>query len=218
MNLINNAGTESIDDDNKNINIKSYLLDPLSVIIKLAILGNKSIGTKISINDNIIYFQEPGMFQSFCRYIFHANKTELQYLYNPIQLACTIYLSKEAIAKTPRMKQLFLCALKGLSNLIETYKSCSIIRLCLNYFYTIITNHVEETYNDSIFHKDGMTLLYTDEIVKIMQKQWTSEKIKVVLDIIAFLSADTMAIENVKSLENIMQNIDKETKKLISQN
>jgi hypothetical protein len=38
-----------------------FILDPLSVIIKLAILSNKSIGTKICISRNIIYFQEPGV-------------------------------------------------------------------------------------------------------------------------------------------------------------
>jgi hypothetical protein len=215
--LVGGGGT-SIDNDNKNINIKLYMLDPLSVIVKLAILGKKPVGTKISINENVIYFQEPGMFQGFCRYIFHTNKTELQYLYNPIQIACKTYLSSEYIAKTPRMKQLFLCSLSGITNLMETYKACSIIRLCLNYFYTIIVNHVEQIYNDNIFHKDGMTSIYTEEMVICMHAQWTHEKIKVILDIISFLANDSNAIENVKSLENIMRNIDKETQKIVLQN
>ena len=53
MNNIN-----SLPDDNNNINIKTYLLDPLSVIVKLAILSNKPIGTKLLIQNNVIYFQE----------------------------------------------------------------------------------------------------------------------------------------------------------------
>ena len=47
----------TLPENNNNINIKSYMLDPLSVIIKLAILSNKPIGTKILIQDNVIYFQ-----------------------------------------------------------------------------------------------------------------------------------------------------------------
>ena len=74
----------SIPDDNLNINIKLFLLDPLSVIIKLAILSNKPIGTKLLIHNNIIYFQEPGPFQVLCRVIYKSNKTDLQYMYNPI--------------------------------------------------------------------------------------------------------------------------------------
>ena len=33
--------------DNKTLDLQLYILDPLSVIIKLAILSNKPIGTKI---------------------------------------------------------------------------------------------------------------------------------------------------------------------------
>ena len=144
----------TIPENNININTKLFILDPLSVIIKLAILSNKSVGTKILIKNNIIYLQEPGLFQALCRYIFNTNKTDLQYMYNPIHIACNVFLSKEFITKTPRIKNLFICAQLGIEKLIETYKNCSIIRLCLNYYYTIITNYVEQIYNDTIFHKD----------------------------------------------------------------
>ena len=47
---------DPLPDNNQNINIKGFLLDPLSVIIKLAILSNKPVGTKILIKNNILYF------------------------------------------------------------------------------------------------------------------------------------------------------------------
>jgi hypothetical protein len=145
---------DPLPDNNSNVNTKSYLLDPLSIIIKLAILSNKPVGTKILIKNNILYFQEPGMFQSFCRIIYQTNKTDLQYMYNPIQFACQTFLTKDFIKATPRMKNLFVCAQNGIKKLIETYKTNSIICLTLNYFYVIITNHVEQVYNETIFHKD----------------------------------------------------------------
>jgi len=205
----------TLPDNNNNINIKLFLLDPLSVIIKLAILSNKPVGTKISIQNNIVYLQEPGPFQALCRFIFHSNKTDLQYMYNPIQLACQTFLTKEYIQKTPRIKNLFVCAQNGIKKLMETYSNCSIIVLSLNYYYTIIANHVEQIYNDTIFHKDGMTSLYTKEFIDELTKKWTQEKIKIVLDLIGFLTNDTMAINNVKSLENIMDNIDKESREIL---
>ena len=58
--------TNSIPDDD-NTNLHFYILEPLSVIIKLAIISNKPIGTKLRMYNNIIYFQEPGIFQGFCR-------------------------------------------------------------------------------------------------------------------------------------------------------
>ena len=139
MNLQNN-----LPENKENINIKSFLLDPLSVIIKLAIISKKPVGTKVLIQNNIIYLQEPGPFQAICRMFYNSNKTDLQYIYNPIQLACETFLSKESKKNNNRLTSLFNCALNGLKKLIETYKSCSIITLCLNYYYAIITNFIEE--------------------------------------------------------------------------
>jgi hypothetical protein len=206
----------NLPENNPNINIKLFLLDPLSVIIKLAIIGNKPVGTKILIQNNVMYLQEPGPFQAFCRLINKSNKTDLQYMYNPIQIACTTFLTKENIQKTPRLTNLFICAQNGIKKLIETYKNCSIITLCLHYYYAIITNHVEQKFNDSIFYKDSFTSLYTKELINTLNEQWSQEKIKVILDLISFLTNDSMATENVKSIDTIMINIDKNTQQLLS--
>ena len=206
----------TLPENNSKINIKLFILDPLSVIIKLAILSNKPVGTKLLIQNNVIYFQEPGIFQAVTRMFFNSNKTDLQYIYNPIQIACQTFLTKEFIQKIPRIPKLFVCAQNGLQKLIETYKNCSIITLCLNYYYAIITNHLEQHNNDKLFYKDGMTLLYTKEIVDNSNKQWHDENIKVVLDIITFLTKDVMAMNNVKSLENIMENIDRNTQTILN--
>ena len=202
---------QSIPDNPQNINIKLFVLDPLSVIIKLAILGNKPVGTKIIIHTNVMYFQEPGPFQSLCRYVYNTNKTDLQYLYNPIELAAAHFLSKEYVAKTPRVKTLFAAAQRGLDRLMETYRNSPIIRLCLHYYSVIIANHLSQTYNDAIFRKDGMSLLYIRETVDALNAAWTPEKIKIILDLITFLTNDATAETNVKSLENIIDTIDKDT-------
>ena len=206
---------ESLPDNNTQINLKTFVLDPLSVIIKLAVIGNKPVGTKILISNNVIYLQEPGPFQELCRVFFKTNKTDLQYMYNPIELACKQFLSKDFVKTTPRIKNLFLCAQNGIKRLIETYKINSIICLTLNYFNVIITNHVEQTYNETIFNKDGMSSLYTKELLEQVFTYWTQEKIKVVLDLISFLTNDKSASSNVKSLENIMETNDIELSKIL---
>ena len=208
------SNPSSLPDNNEYTNVRLLLLDPLSVIIKLAILGNKPVGTKILIQNNVIYIQEPGMFQAVCRIFFNSNKTDLQYMYNPIHLACNQFLSKEFVQKNPRIKQLFECAQHGLQRMIETYKKCTIIHLCLNYYLAIITSHLEQKYNEHIFYKDGLTCMYTKEIIDALNTQWSDEKIKIVLDIIGFLLNDASASTNVKSLENIMQTIDQTTQHL----
>ena len=197
--------------DNRPIDQHLFILDPLSVIIKLAILGNKPIGTKICISRNIIYFQEPGIFQGFCRYFLKTNKTDLQYMYNPIELACQHYLSKTCIQQNPKLKDLFKCAQNGILKLIETYKQCSIMRLCLNYYFSLISNHLDETCIENLFRKDNMTPLYTIELVSALNKLWTQARIHIILNLTAYLISSDRADADVKSMETIMDNIDLET-------
>ena len=200
--------TNNVLPDNKTVNLQLFILDPLSVIIKLAILSNKPIGTKICIDKNIVFLQEPGPFQALCRMIFHSNKTDLQYLYNPIEIACKIYLTKQ----NPRMKDLFICAQNGILKLIETYKNCSIMRLCLNYYFTLISNYLEDKFNETLFRKDNMTPFYTPEIIKNMEKVWTPDKIKIVLNLTTYLTSNEA---DVKSLETIINGIDKQVQTII---
>ena len=206
----------TIPDDNIHVNIRACILDPLSVIVKLAILSNKPIGTKLLIKSNVLYFQEPGPFQSIARILYKSNKTDLQYIYNPINLACLHFLSKSCVEKTPRIKQLFVCAQNGLKKLMETYKMCSIITITLNYYYSLLTNHINQTYNDTLFVKDSLTCYYNPTVVDPFNRQWTDEKIKIVLDLITFLNKNDNP-NNVKSLETIMEDIDRNTQDIIKE-
>ena len=202
------SGTTDIPDNPKNINYRLYILDPLSVIVKLAILRNKPIGTKLRITDNVFYIQEPGPFQALCRLYFNSGKTDLQYLYNPIQLACSAFLNTRFCDRTPGIRKLFQCAISGLERLKETYKACPVIVLCLNYYVNLIENYLEEYMNEKLFKKDAMTAVYDSATITALNGIWTGDRIKVVMDIIDFLCTDNLAANNVQSLEIFINNID----------
>jgi len=203
-----------------NLNIKKdFLLDPLSVIIKLAILGNKRVGTKLLLKNNIIYFQKPGLFQSVSRIFYNTSKNDLQYLYYPIKIACTTFLSCTNIEKIPRIKNLFKFAQIGLIHLMETYKNSYILSY-LNYYYIIIKNYVEEKHINSDFYKNSLINVYTTkifntsnkEIIHRLNEQWSIEKINVILDLIT----EYMLSNNIIIIETIMETIDPNSKYIIS--
>jgi hypothetical protein len=198
-------------DDNTTINLRNYLLDPLSVIVKLAILASKPVGTKVCIYNNVMSFQIPGPFQGICRLVYNLNKTDLHFMYNPIQLACNHYLSEAAVKARPRMKHLFVYAQRGLERLMETYRANSTIRHSLNYYHAIIANYVDAKYNATLFRKDGMSVLYGEELVASLHGQWTDKWIKAVLDMNGFLSDDSISPENIRVLESLMMTIDSQT-------
>ena len=187
-----------------------YILDPLSVIIKLSILSKKKIGCKICVYNNIIYIQEIGVFQSLVRYIFKNNKVDIQYLYNPIQLACLKYLNKNYILQTPDIKNIFINAQKGIKNLIETYNNFTIITHTLYLYYNIISNYLDSINNENLFIKDNMTNTYSSEVVDKLNSSWTVDRIKIVLNLTDFINNDKESEKSVKCLEEFMVIIDKD--------
>jgi|LauGreDrversion4_2_1035121.scaffolds.fasta_scaffold106430_2 hypothetical protein len=212
------AGTSTTISNNKVVNLAEYILDPLSVIIKLAILSNKPVGTKLQISANNIYIQEPGIWQPICRYSFSTSKTDLQYLFNPIELACKKYLTEEYVNYYPNIPKLFECAQNGIIKLSETYKHCSTIRLCLNYYNGMIINHFDKlkfhTFLQGLFKKDNMSGFYTDEILKEFDKIWVPDKIIVILNLTSFLLNDNKPYDNVRSIETIMDGIDRQVQQI----
>jgi hypothetical protein len=206
--------------DNRTVDSQFYILDPLSVIIKLAILNNKTIGTKVCIDKNNVYLHSPGIFQSLCRYTFKSNKTDLQFFYNPIEIACRIYLNESTVKNYPKIPDLFKSAQGGIMKLVETYRACSIMRICLNYFHAIISNYFvllnDKRFVDSLFVKDAMTPLYTPEIVEKFSNFWTSDKIRIILNITTYLTSNGENAEtDVTSLETIINGIDKQIQTLL---
>ena len=90
------------------------------------------------------------------------------------------------------------------------------MRLCLNYYFTIISNHIEEKFNDTLFRQDNMTPFYTKDIIEKCSKIWSQDKIKIVLNLTTYLSSNENAETDVKSLETIMNGIDKQIQRILS--
>ena len=203
--------SQHLPDDNSDLNLRNYILDPLSVIVKLAILASKPVGTKVCIHNNVMSFQEPGPFQAICRIIYQLNKTDLHFIYNPVQFACECFLSESSLKKHPRMKNLFVYAQRGIEKLMDTYRANSTIRHSLYYYHTIIANYVDAKSNVTLFRKDGMSVLYGTELISSLNNQWSEKWITAVLDVIAFLSDTSVLSDNIRVLESLMTSVDSQT-------
>jgi hypothetical protein len=210
--------------------IEKYILDPLSVIVKLAILSKKPVGTKIAIWSNTIYIQEIGVFQSLVRILYKNTKDDVQYLYNPIELACKNYLTAYYIQTYPDIKNLFSNAIKGLDKLKETYSHNIIITHSLNLYTSLINNYLGDNFNSNLYTSDIITGEYKkEELHKIFSNTWVpnqiktdekkerkeerkEERIKAILNLIDFIDKDTEFNNSVKCLEEFMFIIDNETR------
>ena len=90
-------------------------LDPLTSVIKLALLNYKNKGTKLSICNNYIHFSENTIYQFAIRKYFGDSYNDLRDLKKSLQKAVDWYYDE------PKLKYLFEEAIKGLEKLKDTY-------------------------------------------------------------------------------------------------
>ena len=99
-----------------------YILEPLQALLQLSLLGFSPVGSKLTIKDNLLYIQQPGISQGIIRFFNDDTKEDLYYLFNVFRRFVVYY--KHIYADT-RHKQLYELLIelskRGLDKLIMTY-------------------------------------------------------------------------------------------------
>jgi hypothetical protein len=102
------------------------ILEPLQAMIQLALLGICPIGTKLRIQENILYVQQPTLMQPLSRWYNADKKDDLYFLYSVIKRYIKWYnpISSKKSPLTVELYQLITAmAMEGLNHLFKTYSS-----------------------------------------------------------------------------------------------
>ena len=101
------------------------ILEPFQAMIQLSLLSICPIGTKLQIQENILYVQPPTILQPFSRWYHSDRKDDLYFLYSVIKRFIKWYHPSNK--KTPLTAELYqlitTMAMDGLNNLFKTYSS-----------------------------------------------------------------------------------------------
>jgi len=100
-----------------------YILEPLQAMIQLSFLAFVPIGSKLSINHNILAIQQPSIVQGVIRYFNDDTKDDLYYLFNVIKRFFSYYKFLADSEHCPLYLLLIEFAKQGLERLINTYTS-----------------------------------------------------------------------------------------------
>jgi hypothetical protein len=109
------------------------IIDPLTCLIRLAILEFKPYNTKISVKNNKITYNDPHILQGPIRWTNGDNREDIHNIYNPIIKAIQWYDSENE-----DIKNIFKYAVKGLEKLKSSYDDNSIITHSIEYYITYI--------------------------------------------------------------------------------
>ena len=122
------------------------ILEPLQVLIQLAILSFLPIGTKMSISENILKLQQPTMLQGVLRWYKQDNKDDLYYLFHAIRRYYKWYKDRDDQVFT----EILSLAIKGIGKLTETYNKAGITTIThtLNLYKNILEQDSKELFKD----------------------------------------------------------------------
>ena len=99
------------------------ILEPLQSMIQLAILSVKPIGTKLAIQENILYIQEPSIIQPINRWYNSDKKDDLYFLFQVIKRFIKWYNPENKIISSELYNLICSMSLTGLDNLVKTYNN-----------------------------------------------------------------------------------------------
>jgi len=137
------------------------ILEPLQAMIQLALLSICPIGTKLRIQENILYLQIPNITQSISRWYNSDKKDDLYFLYSVVKRYIKWY-NPTANKKSPLSADLYQLITKmakeGFDNLFKTYSSSD--------SNTVI--HVIQMYKNLLEYNNDKIL--TDEFIVNVEK------------------------------------------------
>jgi len=149
------------------------ILEPLQVMIQLALLAHSPIGTKISVNNNILRIQPPTWSQGVQRWWGNDNKDDLYYLFHAIRRYYKWYKSQNDAV----YNYILVWAVKGIDKLSETYNKAdkNNIRHTLALYKNVLDLESDEIFKDNsndtvtidqVFKE--ITSIYDDKLLYIV--------------------------------------------------
>tara|TARA_Y100000389_G_scaffold204425_1_gene256869 strand:- start:1584 stop:2318 length:735 start_codon:yes stop_codon:yes gene_type:complete len=101
-----------------------YILEPLQAMIQICFLNFCPIGSKLTINDNILQIQLPGVSQGMIRFFNDDTKEDLYFLFNVFRRFIHYYKHFQNEQKFNHLYELILRLAKGgIDKLITTYRN-----------------------------------------------------------------------------------------------
>ena len=155
---------------------KNIIIDPMSSLVKLSILKFYPVGTKISINDNMISILDPGLLQGTYRFIKGDGREDLHNLYVPLIKSIEWFWDKE----NKEIKHLFDFATKGLEILKASYPINSTICHTLDlYIHHLTTKQTKTFQNKDIEYNSS-----NNEIHNYIKQLWNPREIHIIIELL----------------------------------
>ena len=168
------------------------VLEPLQAIVQLAILSLCPIGTKLTIQENILYLQQPNVIQPISRWYNADKKDDLLFLFQVIRRFIKWYNPRNN-TNSPISIELYRLivgmAVQGLDKLIKTYSSidCNTITQVVNMYKNLLQTQDNQDI-DKLFSDNGLNM---DEVFQRIISLYNEMTINIINNFLLLISNET---------------------------
>lgn len=168
------------------------VLEPLQAIVQLAILSLCPIGTKLTIQENILYLQLPNVIQPISRWYNADKKDDLLFLFQVIRRFIKWYNPRNNTSSPISIELYRLIvgmAVQGLDKLIKTYSSidCNTITQVVNMYKNLLQTQDNQDI-DKLFSDNGLNM---DEVFQRIISLYNEMTINIINNFLLLISNET---------------------------
>ena len=159
------------------------ILEPLQVMIQLALLGFCPRGTKISISENILSLQRPTWSQGMYRWYGRDSKEDLYYLFHAIRRYYIWYKNDEEEIYDYILKK----SKKGIKKLIETYENTD--KTSLIHTLSLYKN-ILDLESPDLFKTEDDTTINLDHVFKTITVIYNKKLLLIVISTLKLIEEE----------------------------
>ena len=153
------------------------ILEPLQVMVQLALLSESPIGTKVSVSDNILQLHPPSYLQGVWRWYNSDGKDDLYYLFHAIRRYYKWYKSED----NKIFNHILSSAVKGIEKLIITYSAAE--QTAITHTLALYKN-VLELESPDLFKDPDADSVNIDTVFKNIKETYDKRLLKVIYNTI----------------------------------
>ena len=193
------------------MNNRNLILEPFCCILRIILLDYKPTGTKISIQNNSILYNDPSFYQGILRSFYGDNREDIHNLYSPILKGFEWYNIEDSNMNRYFFEKLII----GLEKLNSVYDENTIIFHSISHYITMIKDLLET--NDLTKFKDINK--QESPLIDNLKNIWDNDEIYIIYKNLNYINNsedDKLKKTYIKSIEDILSYKEKQVENYIN--
>ena len=190
---------------------RNLILEPFCCILRIILLEYKPDGTKISIQNNSILYNDPSIYQGVMRTIYGDNREDIHNLYAPILKGFEWF----SITDSKINRFFFERLISGLEKLNKAYNENTIIHHSISHYITMVRDLID--INDLSKYKNNDKK--ESPLIEELKNIWDNDELYIIYKNLYFINNsedDELTKTYIKSIEDILSYKEKQVEKYIN--